>query len=254
MFPNRYDLSVNEARVEISSSDQPRIVTGTTLNSAGAFTGGGTGNKAILGFKGHSGLLVSAIASLQWEWEAIAPTETTGTPFFFVYPYVNLILKLDATPNYKLISIDPNENARQPTLNQGVLTNLGGSIFRFTHSAATNNMQVINAFSAQVAAGIVPAMPIVSAASPSPGVPVPWAVYTGAGAASWNNYAFTWAALLATYPNAELIDVYTGDGGLPGPSGTNTPTPSTLLCVGDSSFRRQRNILLRSMLINGSNA
>ena len=30
-FPSRYDLSVNEARVELASSDQPRILTGTTL-------------------------------------------------------------------------------------------------------------------------------------------------------------------------------------------------------------------------------
>jgi hypothetical protein len=285
VFLNRYDLSVNQARVENARSRSPIMRTGTSLatavvnpppatNPGGGFTGGGTGNKAIFGFKGHSGVLLSAITNLTWEWENIAPAETTGTPFLFVYPYVNLLVEL-APALYKILSIDPNENARQPLLNIGALTNLGGDNWRFVHDPALHNMQIVNAFAAQaLTPPIIPAMPITSAptATMPPTLPVPlpppyapWTVCTATGALTppsplpgsalaWNNYGWTWASLIAAYPVAKLIDVYTADGGLPGPAGTNTPTPSVMMMLGDSSFRRQRYMRIANFTINGLTA
>jgi hypothetical protein len=244
-FPNRYDLSVNHARVESAASSSPVMVTGTTLNTAGAYTGGGTGNKAILGFKGHSGMLLSALASLSWEYDIVSPIETVPAPLL-VHPYVNLVLRLDATPNYKILVIDPNQSIIPPPLNLGTLTPTGPTSWIFTHipAADTNFVQVVNAFTPQVAAGIVPAMPIVSP-------PVPIAAGFGP---IWNNASFRYSDILAAFPAAVLIDVYTGDGGLPGPAGTNTMTPSMFLCIGDSGFRRQRYIRMGPILLNGSPA
>jgi len=258
-YSGRYDLSVNEARVENAGSSVPTMITGTTLNAAGAFTGGGTGNKAILGFKGHSGTPLGNLLSMEWEWELVSPLETVSANLYR-FPYVNLVIELSPTV-YKILAIDPNQNALFPILNMGTLTPLGGNTFSFLHvpSADTNYVQVVNLFSAQVAAGIVPAMPIVS--DPATGllpvpiaarifVPPPPPVATG----SWPGYTVRYSDILSVWPLAKLIDVYTADGGLPGPSAVDTPTPSVMLSVGDSSFRRQRNVRIRRVLINGSNA
>ncbi len=263
--PNRYDLSVNEARVEGAQSSTPIIVTGTTLNTAGAYTGGGTGNKAILGFKGHSGLALGAITSISWEWENVAPMEP-GT--LHLHPYMNLVLQMDPSPNaplvpaYKILAIDPTYQALFPAMNMGTLTSLGPNKWRFDHVPGVNFVQVVNAFSTQAPAGIVPAMPLVC--DPATGLlPVPIAGGSGAFLpppppaivpTTWPSYTFSYPGILAAFPAAQLIDIYTGDGGLPGPSGVATPTPSMMLVVGDSSFRRQRYIKVTSVKINGAPA
>jgi len=243
---NRYDLSCNEARVENASSAAPNMITGTMLNEVGAFTGSGpapahTGNKAMLGFKGHSGTPLGALASIVWEWEEVAPTEPAPVLRF---PYLNILLELSPLA-YKLLVIDPNLAVLTPALNLGTLTVTGPNTFKFTHTPAAdaNFVQVINFASAQ----LLPAMPVVSP-------PVPPAVVAG------GSTSFKYSDILANPPfaGATLIDVYTGDNGLPGPGAgpgippkIATPTPAMILCVGDSSFRRQRNLRITSVLLNG---
>lgn len=252
VYLNRYDLSVNEARVEGAQTVAPYMITGTTLNTAGAFTGGGTGNKAILGCGGHSGMPLGAIASIEWEWDNISPLEP-GT--LHRYPYVNLVLQL-SPGQLKILVIDPNQAVITPALNLGAMLAIGPTSWRFTHTPGVNLVQIVNAFTAQVAAGIVPAMPIVSTA-PAGLLPVPVAAGVPAmpqAAPQWNNYSFRYSDILAAFPAATLIDIYTGDGGLPGPSGIATPTPAVMMVVGDSSFRRQRYVQIDKFEINGSPA
>ena len=109
-------------------------------------------------------------------------------------------------------------------------------------------VQVVNAFTAQAPAPPKPAQPIVSP-------PVPIAAGT---AVNWNQAAFKYSDILASFPNATLIDAYIGDGGLPGPqtppNTVGTPSPSMFLCLGDSGFRRQRNVRVSSILLNGAPA
>ena len=57
----REDLSCNNARVSDLWSDQPVMQTFTGPNTAGAYNGGGIGNKCIFGFRGFNGTLVSSI-------------------------------------------------------------------------------------------------------------------------------------------------------------------------------------------------
>jgi hypothetical protein len=251
VHPGRYDLSVNEARVENASAGSANMITGTMLNEVGAFTGIGpapahTGNKAMLGFKGHSGVPLGAIASIVWEWEEVAPPEPSPTLRF---PYINIVLELSPLA-YKLLVIDPNLAVISPALNLGSLTITGPNAFKFTHTPAAdaNFVQVINFAVAQAFAPPQPAMPVVSP-------PVPPAVVFG-GATS-----FKYSDILAAFPAAKLIDVYTGDNGFPGPGAgpgippkIATPTPSLVMCLGDSSTRRQCNIRVTSVLLNGASA
>ena len=249
VHPGRYDLSCNEARVENASSGSANMITGTMLNEVGAFTGSGpapahTGNKAMLGFKGHSGVALGTIASIVWEWEEVAPTEPLPV---LRYPYLNIVLELSPLA-YKILVIDPNLAVITPALNLGALTSPGPGLFKFTHTpgADVNFVQVINFAIPQPAfPAPQPFMPIVSP-------PVPPAVVAG------GSTSFKYSDIVAAFPAAKLIDVYTGDNGLPGPGagfGTPpkiaTPTPSMILCVGDSSFRRQRNLRITSVLLNG---
>jgi hypothetical protein len=164
-------------------------------------------------------------------------------------------------PAYKIIAIDPTYQLLFPTLNMGTLTSMGPNKWKFDHDPAINSVQVVNAFSLQAPAGIVPAMPIVSDAATGlvpvpiagavvgPPPPPPAIVVT-----TWPSYTFSYAGILAAFPAAQLIDIYTGDGGLPGPAAIATPTPSMMLVVGDSGFRRQRYIKVTSVKLNGVDA
>lgn len=211
------------------------MLTNTTLNNPGGFTGGGVGNKAILGFKGHAGLPLGQFQSLSFEWEVVAPLEP---PLVFAYPYVNIVLELSPA-QYKILAIDPSA----PGLNIGTLTTLSANKYRFVHipAADQNFVSVVNAFTAQVAAPPVPAMPIVSP-------PVPVAAGSGV---SWPSSSFRYSDILASFPGATLVDIFTGDGGLPG---QQTITPSLMMILGDSSFRKVRYLRLGQVLFNGSPA
>jgi hypothetical protein len=245
MHKNRYDLSVNSARVENAGAAVATMMTGTTLNNVGSFTGGGTGNKAILGFKGHSGLPLASIQTISWDWENVSLPESPQQAF--LYPYLNLQVEL-APGQLQIFVLDPNN---QNPLNLGTLTSLGPNMWRFAHvaTADTNFVQVLNAFNASVPAN--PPKP----AHPQVSPPVPIAAGNNA---NWNQASFRWSDILASFPGATLIDAYMGDGGLPGPqlppATFSTPTPALLLVSGDSGARTQRTVRIDSVLFNGAAA
>src|SRR5271166_1854283 len=202
VFLNRYDLSVNGARVELAAAAVPVMLTGTMHAAAGAYNGGGVGNKSILAFKGHAGVALGSLGPIVWSWTQI----DDGPPFF---PYANLVVDIGGGV-FKIFPIDP---LQATILNVGTLTSTGPGSYTFTHDPAVNFVQVVNAFPP----GPNPISP-----------PVP--VAAGAGPV-WNNAAFRYSDIVAAFPASVLVDAASGDGGLP----AATITPALLLGVGDSS-------------------
>jgi hypothetical protein len=224
-YDNRFDLSVNAARVDVAQGPSPILVTGTSVNAAGAFNGGGTGNKAILGFKGHSGLLLSGITSIQFDYEMISLN-----PGFV--PQVNLVV--DAGGGlYHIFVLDPSVAV---SLNTGTITPLGGNKFRFTHLTASNYVQVVNAFSAPPIVGNPPGL-VTPAMSVGP---------------LWNQNSFKWGDITAVpaFSTWTLADANSGDGGLP----KNAITPAMLIDLGDSGNVTTLAYKLGNILFNGAPA
>jgi hypothetical protein len=220
MFANRYDLSVNSARVESAGSTTPLIITGTAVNNAGAFNGGGIGNKAILGCKGHAGVNIADIEEIAWEWTLMS----LQPPTFL--PYLNLLVSIGG--GVKIFSVDP---LQATILNTGTLTPLGGGQFRFVTNTATNFVQVVNAF--EVAPIISPPVPVAAGTGPH-----------------WFNASFRWSDIIASFPGSVLVDVSSGDGGLP----KNTVTPAFLLNVGDSGNAVEHVYQMGDITFNGTPA
>jgi hypothetical protein len=216
-FSNRFDLSVNAARVDAVQSGTPVLITGTSVNNAGAFNGGGVGNKSIMGFNGHGGLPLSGIRMIQFDYEQLSLN------LGFV-PQVNLVVNAGGGL-YHIFVIDLSTAA---SLNTGTITPLGGNKFRFTHDTSTNFVQVVNAFTQA---------PIVSP-------PVPVAMSTGP---IWNQNSFRWSDIIASFPAWVLADANSGDGGLP----KNTVTPAMLIDLGDSGNVTTLAYQLSNILFNG---
>jgi hypothetical protein len=226
VFPNRFDLSVNSARIDDATAETPRMITGTAGNVAGGYNGGGTGNKGVLACKGHAGTLLSSITSIVWEWETLALGALRPVP----YPYVNLVVDLGPPTGVRILVVDP---AVAVMLNTGTLSSPTPSTTLFTHLPGPNFVQIVNVFG-----------PVPAAISP---VPLP--IAAGAGP-TWPGASFRYSDILAAYPAAVLVDAATGDGGLP----LGATTPSVMLLLGGSTntaFRTERILRLQ---INGANA
>ena len=226
MFPNRLDLSVNNARVSSPYSNRPVLQTSTGTNAAGAYNGGGVGNKSILGFKGLSGVPLASIVSIVFDWMPLSITPPA--PLLF---YANLIVDLGGGAGIRVFVIDTDPAVVGP-LNTGVVTSPAPGVLRMTHTPAVNFVQIVNAFG-----------PVPPAIAP---VPVP--VAAGAPAGPWQASSFSYASILAAYPGATLIDASSGDGGLPK---APTVTPALMLLQGDSSNLQMRASAMVQMLVNG---
>jgi len=224
--PNRLDLSVNHARVSTPYSDVPVLQTSTGTNAAGAYNGGGVGNKAILGFKGLSGVPLASITSIVFDWMPLSITPPAPVLF-----YANMIVDLGGGAGVRVFVIDTDPAVAGP-LNVGTVTSPSAGVLRMTHTPALNFVQIANAFG-----------PVPPAIAP---VPVP--VAAGAPLGPWPASSFSYAAILAAYPGATLIDVSSGDGGLPK---APTVTPALMLIQGDSSNLQMRASAMLSMKVNG---
>ena len=251
-FPNRYDLSVNSARVEDATAAQPLLITLTGGNAAGGYNGGGTGNKAILGCKGHSGTPLSSITSIVFEWEKISLEAPLPPAPGQYYPYVNLIVDLGPTgpPGNTIRILTIDSSPLIPTLNTGTLTVIGANRWRFTHTPGANLVQVVQRNTIVA----VPPPPSDFAAPPNGTGVVPIALpLVVAPNSAWPAFAFRYSDILAAYPNATLIDAGPptfADGGLP----LGGTVPSVMMIVGDSGNHSEHTEKLLSFTINGSPA
>jgi len=227
-YPNRVDLSVNNARVNECYSATPMLKCNTGGNVVNGYNGGGLGNKAILGFDVLENQGLANLISISWTYTNMSQY----IPIFWTKPYANLILQLNPlVPTYNVAVIDPQIAA---LLSPGSeVTNLDGSK-TWTWLAASNALLIVGSpasFPAQV-------LPL---------VPPPPVISFGAGA--YPAASYTIASLLASYPGAVFKKASSLDGGLP----KTTVTPAFMLVEGDSANNTNINMLLGDVIMNGIN-
>lgn len=235
---NRRNHSVNGASVEAFSGGFPAPIlrTATNVNNPGAYNGGGTGNKAILGHWLNSPLALSAFGSMQLDYERITP-EITG----LIHPYLNAIVEFDPLNNPGVLAVLSFGVPDNPPLNLGTYSSLGTDRFRISWSPGANRIQVVG----DKGMGPPSAPPPVPLAGP-PTIPVSEGPPQVPG--NWNDHDYTVTSLMLAYPLARIVNGSTGDGGLP----KTTPTAAFLACLGDSGFVQANAIRLLDWRLNGA--
>jgi len=234
LFPNRADNSVNSGRVENLHSPIATLRTQPQGNVAGAFNGGGTGNKAILGTGQGFAWSFGALTSIEFTWRDVQQSQPGPGP------YLNLLISLSGTTAgpYVIGVIDPSLPA---SLHNGTtVLNVDGSSTT-TWNAATDAMPIVRGL-------LVPPNPpggpgfVPPSYDDSPPVPPPLP-------GGWLHYSYTLAAIAAAYPSAIFLDGDTGDGGMP-----KTPNVVRYLAVvlGDSNNQLARTYEISSVKLNGA--
>jgi len=226
------DLSVNAARAEFLPTDADVVLaTGARTNTAGGFNGGGTGNKSILGVWGIAGLPLGSLKSLSYTWKNI---QGPGGPFFnppggpaVQTPYTNILVDFDPNGTGNIKILVTNDDSLNPAITNaiGTYVNPGGNN-ELTY-AWDDTMDVL----------------IVGQVPPGPGGTAP---NVSVGAA-WPENSYSMSDLVANNPDAVLLDVFTGDGGLP----AGTVTPALMLISGDSGNITRSGKQISSFEFNG---
>lgn len=229
MFVNRIDVSVNKARVDNAQSASPVLTTQTGANLAGAFNGGGLGNKTILGIQGFDLMPLSQLLSIVWVWREM---EIAHTNPIALEVYVNVVIEPDPVTlpgDFKILSIANNNG---PPIVCATATPLGNGRWNYTWAAAPpilptgpNVVQVVNDFG--------PPFPV-----------VPPDISVGP---TWPAHAYFMSTILAAFPKARLRDASSGDGGLL----KSTITPAIMFIVGDSNNMLLASRLIESIAVNG---
>ena len=227
------DYSVNAAAVDVLADGSNNLRTGARTNAAGSYTGGGTGNKAIRGFLGHSGTPLGALLSLEYVWTNVVGP---GGPFFsppggpsVLTPYANLVVDFD--PNGVgdiriLVVLDDSLNAAI-TAAIGTYANPGG-LNTLTYAWDSS-------------------MDVLIVLSPPNAVPGGVAPNVSVGAA-WPENSYSFAALVAANPDAVLVDAYPAESGLP----AGAVVPAVMVISGDSGNVTKSGKRLLSATVNGA--
>ena len=228
------DFSVNAAAVDGGYADGSIVLrTGARPNAAGAFHGGGTGNKAIFGVLGYHGLPMGDLASLAYTWRNV---HGSGGPFYsppagpsVLTPYVNVLVDFDPLGAHDLRVLAILDDSLNPAITAaiGTYTNPGGlNVLTYAWTAAMACLVVGST------PGTIPgAVPAHVAVGPA-----------------WTERAYLWADLAAANPAAVLVDAFPADGGLP----AGAVMPSILLCSGDSGTTQRSGKRIQSLTVNGN--
>lgn len=223
------DFSVNAARVDYGYADGSVVMrTGKATNEVGFYTGGGKGNKAILGSFGYDGMLFSSLNSISYTWTRIVGP---GGPFYVPpggpsvqTPYCNIIVDFGPPTGVRILVILDDSLAGTIT---AAIGNYGNVANTLTYS-----------WSASKAVLIVGQIP------PAPGGVAP-AISVGG---LWGENAYAASALVAANPNMKIVDAYTGDGGMP----CGARLPGILLCSGDSTNVTEAGYRIAALSVNGT--
>jgi len=224
-FPNRVNISVNKSTIDNYQRVIPILRSQTGPNLTGAYNGGGIGNKPILGLRGFSGLPLGDIDSIEFTWKDLLPETTTlllssgpvvgdhgeplGSSAIALLPFINLIVDLNGDGS--LIKIFNMSQTLPPTSDTNfTVTALGPDKYNYLFDPLVNTFE------------IVLGLP-----------PVPFVAPFINNGPSWFAQAFRMEDIIAlgAYPNATLIDIASGDGGMP----KDVVTPSIVLAMGGSS-------------------
>jgi len=225
------DLSVNTAQLNQNYASNAIVLrTGSKANTAGAYNGGGVGNKAIACVRGFSGLPLASLLSLSYTWEnVLGPAGPNFNPpgaATVLSPYINLIVDFGGGV-LRVLILCSDSLVGTISAAIGTYSNPGGlNVLTFSWNNAKDVIIV----------GSPPA--------PSPGgVPVDISV----GPGHLNN-AYKFSALVAANPLATLIDAFTGDSGLP----VGAITPAIMLISGDSGNLTKSGKKFTQFLVNGT--
>jgi len=229
------DLSVNAARVA-GGYDNGAVVlsTGSATNPAGAFNGGGTGNKAIFGALGYNNLPIADLESIEFVWQNVTgpggpnfipPTGTTATT-----PNLNLIIDFDpnGAGDIRVCPTLTDQLTAAISDSTGTFVNDGSNTLTYSWDGATDNILIVLAPPNPVPGGVAPNVVV------APGT-------------QWFQNAYKWTDLVAANPDAVLVDAFSGDGGLP----AGAVTPAILLTSGDSGNVTASGKYIRSFKVNG---
>lgn len=225
-------LPVNTAAVDGVYSDGTVVLrTGSNVNPAGAFTGGGTGNKAVLGVLGYSGLPIGLLASLEFVWSnVVGPVG----PYYIppgaaspVIPYCNLVVDFNPTGPSDVRVLSLMDSGLGGAISAAIGTYINDGLNNIKHSwSGAMDVLIVNAPPNPVPGGVPPSVSV---------------------GPSWTQNSYSWAALVAANPTATLIDIFTGDGGLP----AGAVTPAILLASGDSGNVTKSGKRFSSLEVNG---
>lgn len=224
------DFSVNDAGVDFFQGYFV-LHNGARVNAAGAYTGGGVGNKSLRGVMGLNGLPLSSLTSISFTWQNIVGTGgayyNPPGPVSSSVPYINVLVDFGGG-NVRFLSIMDSSLGANVTPAVGTYSNPGG-LNTLTYSwANTKDVLVVN----------------------SPPLPVPGGVLPDAVDAPgtiWQQNAYKFSDLVAANPGAVLIDTFPNDGGMP----AGAIVPAMMLASGDSNTVIRSGKKFLQFLVNG---
>lgn len=218
-FLTRVDCSVNKAYVDDAHGLMPTLITKTGTNTAGAYNGGGTGNKAILGYRGYHQLALGSLTHLALTWRDLTP----DTASVVVLPAINLVVDVSGSgASIKIFTLNQALPAGATTF---TTASFGSNRYLYDWQPSVNRVQIVLDLP-----GVTPVVDL--------------------GGGNWTAHAYNMADVLAVYPSARLLDVNSADGGMP----ASFATPAMIVNSGDSSNLVMSSKLIESFLINGSAA
>lgn len=229
-------FSVNSGAVDSGYSNGSIVLrTGGNVNPAGAYVGGGTGNKAIFGVFGFDGLSIGALNSISFTFTShLGP----GGPFFnppgagtTLTPYINVLIDFNpAGPSDIRLAVLMDDSLNPLITNSiGTYSNPGGlNILAYSWTSA---MHVI----------IVGSPPAAAPGGVLPDITVP-------GPVSHLNNSFKWSDLVSANPTAKLVDAYPADNGF----AAGAVMPSILLISGDSGNTTKSGKRIHALSVNGN--
>jgi hypothetical protein len=208
------------------------------LNGGNTFninTGYGVGNKSIFGIHGFDNKPLSFLRTISFTWEnVVGPTGSfyipPGVPSVLT-PYVNVIVDFGGSLRI-LVMMDDASNPLI-TNSVGMYSNNGSNILTYSWNN-TMNVQIVNSPPNATPGGVVPAVTV------GPSWPANAYSFSSLVAANSN-------ALTASNANAELVDDFPADGGLP----SGAIVPSILLVSGDSGNLTKSGKKILDFRING---
>lgn len=235
-----YNFSVNTASVDSFSEEGfINLRTGGTIGSprpADGFTGGGTGNKSIFGVQGFDGVPLGDLQSITFTWENVTgpagPKYIPAQAVSVLTPYINLVVDFSGSLRILVLISDQLNPAISNSI--GTYANNGSNILTYSWTSA-QNVCIVNSPPNAVPGGVAPSVSV---------------------GPLWLENSYSFSALVAANataihamsPNAELVDDFPGDGGLP----AGGIVSSILLISGDSGNLTKSGKKITNFEINGS--
>lgn len=222
-------LPVNTAAVDGGYQDGSIVLrTGSNANPAGAYTGGGTGNKAILGVSRFDQLPIAGLTAVSYTFTNVVGP---GGPFFIppgagtvTTPYLNFVVDFGGGDLRICVACD-DSLAGAVTAAIGTYVNNGFNVLTYSWTAAMDVL-IVNAPPNPVPGGVLPNVNL---------------------GPTWFDRTYRWADLIAANPAAVLRDVFTGDGGMP----AGAVTPGVCLVSGDSGNVVRSGKRIQAFSVNG---